>query len=384
MRIGIIGAGLAGIEAAVAARKAGMQNAVIYSLEAYLPYMRPRLPEIAFGSGDISKIVMHPKEWYDERDITLRLDTPVTSVDVGERVITTPDGDDMFDAIVFASGSKAARPIIKGADSSHSIYTLWTAFDAVRLHKAASRASSMAIVGGGILGIECALRAAKSGIKVTLIEKAPHIMPLQLDSVAAQAVCANLKDYDITVCEGSAIESAEQIGSKLCIRLEGQKKSIDVDIMLLAIGARSTVALAKTAGLTVDRGICVDETLQTSCPLVYAAGDCVQYGAMTRCSARSAMLQGRVAGINAAAAVKGTPPVLCPSDIPPLHFKSRDLEIHSWGQTAENCMSAEALRLDKKKNAKSVRLEVKRSDGVRVGLQMVGTDEGFDELVKKN
>ena len=383
MKIAIIGAGLAGIEAAVAARKAGATAVTVFSRESFLPYMRPRLPEIAFGSGDISKIAIHPEDWYVKNGITLRLDTPVTHIEVGDMlVIKTPDGDEMADALVFANGAGALKPVIPGLIASPAVYTLWSADDARRLNSQIKRIRSIAVLGGGILGVESALRARKAGLKVHLIEKNARLMPLQFDQMASDVIRSTLEGFGVKIHTDTSLESASQVGSKLCLRLAGQEKTLDVDIVLLTVGSRPNTALAQSAGLTCDRGIYVDETLQTTCPQIYAAGDCIQYGLQTRNSALAAIVQGRVAGYNAVVSTATGQFKTCPSDEIPLLFKGRDLELHSWGQTAENCVSAKIKRLDNGKTPGVIRLKVVRSDGVLAGVQMVGTGEGFDDLIK--
>lgn len=384
MKIAIIGAGLAGVEAAVAARNAGATSVTIFSREAHLPYMRPRLPEIAFGSGDPSRIAMHPAEWYAEKGITLKLDTPVTSFEVGDMLmIKTPDGEEIADALVLAGGATPLKPVIPGLVSSQSVYTLWSADDARRISSHIRRVRSIAILGGGILGVESAIRARKAGLKVHLIEKQSRIMPLQFDDASSAAIAKTLEDLGIKLHLGTSVDSAEEVASKLCLRLSNEAKTLDVDVVLLAVGARPGIAVAQASGLTCDRGIIVDETLQTTCPQIYAAGDCIQYGGQTRNSALAAIVQGRVAGYNAVVSTGTGTFKSCPADEIPLLYKGSDLELHSWGQTAASCASAKLERLDDGKDPKVVRAKIVRSDGALVGVQMVGTGEGFDALVKK-
>lgn len=385
MKLAIIGAGLAGIEAALAAHKAGAQMITMYSREACLPYMRPRLPEIAFGSGDISKIAIHPEEWYAEHGIILKRDTPVTGVDVGDVLtIKTPDGDEFADSLVIADGAIALKPVIPGLIASSSVYTLSSSDDAKRLSSHIKRVRSIAILGGGIIGVESALRARKAGLKVHLVEKGDRLMPQQFDTEASEVIRATLEGFGVKMHLGTELVSSSECGSKLCLKLTESAKTLDVDIVLLAVGTRPNTALAQATGLTCDRGVRVDETLQTSCPQIYAAGDCVQYGGQTRNSAMSAIIQGRIAGYNSVVATTTGLFKHCPSDEIPLLFKSKDLELHSWGQTAESCVSAKIKRLDDGKTPGVIRLKVVRSDGMVVGVQMVGTDQGFDDLVKKS
>ena len=382
MKIAIIGAGPAGIEAALAARQAGAPAVTIFSRENVLPYARPMLPVVAFTNGDVAPYALHPASWYAENGIDLRLDTPVTGLDVESRTIRTLDGEELFDAFVLAGGANPLKPIIPGLMASPSIYTLWSADDARKLNRHIRRGRLVAVIGGGILGVEAALNAARARKKVILLEKAPRLLESRLDKTASDAVRKALEDKGVTVLTGTTVVSAAQIASKLCLRLENAAKTLDVDMVVLTVGVKANLSLAQSAGLAVDRGICVDETLQTSAPNVYAAGDCAQFGIGGHCCVASAVDQGRVAGYNAVAAVNDTEPIFCKIRTYPLHSADPDLPIHAWGQTAERSINAKAVRIpSNKKTAGATRLKVVRSDGVLVGVQMVGTDVGFDALL---
>lgn len=382
MRIAVIGAGPAGIEAALAAHRAGAEGVTLFSRETVLPYARPSLPRAAFLDGDVTPFTMHPRAWYAENGITLRLDTPVTSLDVDNRLVQTPDGDEIFDAFVLAGGANPLKPIIPGIMSSPSIYTLWSAVDARNLSRHSHRGRLVAIVGGGILGIETALNAAKAKKEVILIERGSRLMESILDKETSLAVRKILEGKGIVVKEGTSLTSAQQIASKLCLKLEGEKKSLDVDMLVLTVGAKANLSLAQSAGLAVDRGICVDETLQTSAPNVYAAGDCAQFGLSGHMCVPSALEQGRIAGFNAVAAVNGAEPKMCPIHDFPLHYYGTELQIHAWGQTSERAINSKIVKIaGGKKEAGAIRIKVVRPDGVVAGVQMVGTDVGFNELL---
>ncbi len=382
MRIAVIGAGPAGIEAALAAHKAGALDVVLFSREPVLPYARPRLPEAAFSEGDVAPFALHPASWYAANGIKLRLDTPVTSLNVDEHVVQTPDGDELFDAIVLAGGANPLKPIIPGIMASPSIYTLWSADDAKKLSRHSRRGRLVAIIGGGILGVEAALAAAKARKSVVLIEKASRLLENRLDKEASAAVQRFLEEKGVTVRTATTLLSASQIASKLCLKLEGEAKTLDVDMVVLTVGAKANLALAQSAGLAVDRGICVDETLQTSAQYVYAAGDCAQFGLGGHNCVPSAIEQGRIAGFNAVAAVTGAEPMMCPVRDFPLRYYGGDLQVHAWGQTTDRCIGGKAVKITTGKRVPgSVRVKVVRPDGVVVGVQMVGTDAGFDEML---
>lgn len=384
MRIAVIGAGPAGIEAALAARKAGAQRVMLYSREAVLPYSRPHLPAAAFSDGDVAPFTLHPRQWYAERGIDLRLDTPVLSLNVDDRIVQTPDGDELFDAAVIATGANPLKPVIPGIMASPALYTMWSAGDARKLARHCRRGRSVVVVGGGILGVEAALSAAGMGKKVVLVEKSARLMESMLDKESSAAVANVLANAGVETRLSSSVLSGVQAGSKIQLKLDGGASPVETDAVILAVGARANLSLAKSAGLAVDRGICVDNTLQTTAQYVYAAGDCAQPGAGSHSCVPAAIDAGRIAGYNAVASVSGAEPLIWPGKAYPLHYYGEQLQIHAWGLTAERSINAKILKITGgKRQAGAVRIKVVRPDGVILGVQMIGTDAGFDEFLSE-
>lgn len=388
MKIAVIGAGPAGIAAALAAHKAGAMFVTLFSREPVLPFARPKLPEAAFSDGDVLPFAYHSKAWYAQNGIELRLDTPVTSLDAEARVIKTLDGEEFYDAYVIAGGANPLKPIIPGLMASPSLFTLWSYDDARRISRNIRRGRRMAVVGGGILGIDTALRAAKAGKEVILMEKGARLMESRLDKDASDFIVKLLESKGVEVRTNTSIISGQQIASKMCLKLEGETKTLDVDMTVLTVGAKANLSLAQSAGIAVDRGICVDETMQTSASNVYAAGDAVQFGLSRHCCEPSAIEQGRIAGYNAVQAVSGGEPVICPTHEFPLRHYGSEIQVHVWGQTTERSINAKVVKMTGgmagAKKGSSVRLKVVRPDGVVAGVQMVGTDVGFDESLPGN
>jgi NADPH-dependent 2,4-dienoyl-CoA reductase/sulfur reductase-like enzyme len=314
MHIAIIGAGHAGVEAALYARKAGAE-ATLFSSEPVLPYFRPRLVALAFGHVELSAILMHPAAWYETQGIALRLDCPVTALDPATRRVTAGGTSETFDAIVIACGALPIRPPLPLAPAGLPILPLWSAADAAAIRSHVTPGRRLTILGGGILGIEAALNAREAGLEVTIIERQDRLMPMQFAPEGSALLHRLLSGLGITVRMGETTDGSD----------------LDADFVLLSIGSRPGLALAAASGLETSRGIRVDDYLQTAIPRVFAAGDTTELPCLFRPSAREAAAQGRMAGANAASAAAGLPVQAYRPALQPLLFKSGPVDLASEG-----------------------------------------------------
>ena len=378
MKIIVIGAGHAGVEAAAAARQAGA-DVVLFSDERSLPYFRPRLPSVAFGQLAPEGIAIHPSDWYAAQGIDLRLDASVRAIDPIRRTVRSSAGTEAYDALVLAAGAVPLTPAIEGLTPDLPLHTLWSQADAARLRAQASPGRHLVVVGGGILGLEAALRAREANLEVTVVERMSRLMPLQFGTDGSTVIQRTLESIGVAVLTDANLMAVGRHGEGVRLTL-ANREPLQADLMLLAIGARPNLALARAAGLKTDQGICVDEHLQTSAPLVLAAGDAAQMGAVPRCSVRSATTQGRLAGANAAAAAAGTPLQDDDNREYPVFFKSRELELYAIGKTVSDLLTES--RLDDGAQPRRYRAVVKKGPAV-VGVQMIGTREGFDSLASQ-
>lgn len=375
MRIGVIGAGHAGVEAASAARQAGAE-VTLFSNESVPPYFRPRLPSLAFGHVGVNQILIHPADWYTARGIDLRLSAHVVSFDAASRRVVTDRGSEAFDALVVTTGASAVTPRLEGSDASMPVLPLWSVADAQAILACSAAGRRLTVVGGGILGLETALRGREAGLTVTIVERMPRLMPVQFGPAASSALASILATEGITVKRSCSIRRIDRNGASLVLAVE-EGDPIETDLVVLAIGARPRHELTAAAGLAVSAGIVVDGNLRTSNQRVFAAGDVAQFGKAVRCSVREAVAQGKVAGFNAAAALTGAPLLSHIVKSVPVTFKSRELELASVGRVeGEGCTEE---RLDDGRR-EAVYAGVVRCQGTLVGVQMVGTRERFDEL----
>lgn len=377
MRIGIIGAGHAGIEAAVAARQAGAE-VTVFSAEDVPPYFRPRLVAVAMGQTAPEEIAMHPASWYAERGIRLRLATPATTLDVAARTVVAGGATEKFDALVLTCGALPRRPRFAGETPATPIYTLWSMAEALTIRVRAHSGARLVVMGGSSLGIECAWRACEQQLRVTLVEKLPRLMPLMLGEGASGFLRQTLETKGIVVHTGQAVISvAEMADGATGLCLENGTR-LEADLALVCIGAAPNLSLAREAGLPTGRGIQTDACLQAA-PGVFVAGDvCEAAQRPARGAVREATAQGRLAGANAVACATGGPlrpfqPVAIPGAV-----RCTGLEIHAAGVASGEGLREE--RLDDANRVGSYRAIMRHADGRVAGVQMIGTREGFDTL----
>jgi nitrite reductase (NADH) large subunit len=372
MQLGIIGAGHAGVEAAVAARAAGVE-VTLFSNEATPPYFRPRLVAVAMGQATPDEILMHPAEWYAERGIALRRGAPVEAVDATALSVSAGGVTTRHDALVLACGATPLRPTFPGETPDMPLATLWSLEQALAIARRVRAGGRLAVIGGGILGLECALRAAARGMRATVIEKQPRLLPLLLGAEASALLQSQVAAKGVDFQIGRAVAAVEGAADGVTLRLD-DGAALAAELVLVCIGARPNLSLARQAGLAVERGVLADAALQAR-PGFFVAGDVCQVGTRpARGAAREAAAQGRAAGGNAAAWLTGKALTPFVFETAPAGLRYGGVEIWSAG-----CVTGEG--------AETRRLEgagyraVTRRAGVLVGVQMVGTREGFDDLV---
>jgi len=375
MNIAVIGAGHAGVEAAAAAAAAGA-DVDLFSNEAVPPYFRPRLIAVACGQADPEGVALHPGEWYAANGIRLHLDAPVVVFDPELRRVVCKAADAAYDAVVLACGSQPILPRIDGLTEGMPVSGLWTMRDARKLRERIAPGARVLVLGGGVLGLETALRAAAAGAKPVVAERLPRLLGNHFSGTAAAVLHEQVAAAGVDVrCNRTVLLfRGESDGSVTAVLDDGSTAA--ADLVVCSIGASPNRMLAQAAGIETDRGVLVDGNLQTAWPGVFAAGDLAQRrGGGLRCSARDAALQGRTAGANAAASAARrelkpyTPP------LPTISLKVGGFEAHAIGSAGGDAEREE--RLDNGAARRVCRILVRRGETV-VGVQMVGSREGFD------
>ncbi len=326
MRVGIVGAGHAGVAAAEAAAKRGAE-VVLFSAEDSLPYFRPRIVGVAAGSEAEPAILFHPRQWFEDLGIDLRLGAPVEAIDVlaGGFALRAGTSAERVDRLILAMGAAPFTPPLYAAPRAR-LSPLWTLAHARALAAKLAAGTRLCVIGGGILGLELALTAAeRAGSRVTIVERAPRLMSAQLSERVSRALEAELERRNLEVLAGMSAERFEERPDELCLHFDrGGARTFDQ--VVYALGARPALALARACGVAVQRGICVGASLETSIPGIYACGDVAEFEGITRSIAVEAVKQGRVAGENAAGGS-----ALYRSSSVPLSYRHPGLEILAVG-----------------------------------------------------
>ena len=271
----IVGASLAGAKAAEALREQGFDGEVVlFGAETHLPYERPPLSKgYLKGSEGRDSFVVHPREWYDEQRVELRLATEVTGLDVKEHRLRTADGaETTYDRLLIATGSSPRRLAMPGADA-YNVRYLRTVDDSNALRAAINADARLVIVGAGWIGLEVAAAANEAGASVTVVESLDLPLLRVLGPEMATVFADLHREHGVDLRLGASLASITAEAGRATYVLLGDGSDIPASLIVVGIGITPNTALAEAAGLEVANGIVVDDSLRSSDPDVFAAGD---------------------------------------------------------------------------------------------------------------
>ena len=272
--------------------------------EPRLAYNRVLLSSVLAGETASHDIELKPATWWRDRGVTVKYGCRVSEIDVGRNELKV-EGDESieFSRLVLAIGSTPLRLNVPGADLSGA-YTFRDSRDVDLMLSLAARKKPAVVVGGGLLGLEAAYGLAKAGTPVTLLHLMDRLMERQLDAPAADLLKTLVERKGIKVLLNA--NTARIHGGA---RVEGVEladgRRIEADAVVFAAGIRPNTALAKEAGISVNRGVVVDDHLQTSAPNIFALGECAEhrgicYGLVEPAYEQAGVLARHLASRNAA------------------------------------------------------------------------------------
>jgi 3-phenylpropionate/trans-cinnamate dioxygenase ferredoxin reductase component len=276
-RIVIVGAGQAAAQAVASLRDEGYAGELtMIGDEAFLPYQRPPLSKAHLqGKTELERLLLRSEDFYRQRACEVLLGTPVAAIERETTTVHLATGRRMqYDRLLLATGSAPRRIRVPGAHLD-GIHYLRTLADADALRPALERSRTLAVIGGGYIGLEVAAVAATLGLSVTVFEALERPLARVASPAISHFIAAAHRTAGVSVLLATSLERFEG-GDRLSgVRAGGE--SYPADIALVGIGAVPNCQLAQEAGLATDDGIVVDEFTRTSDPLIFAAGDCTRH-----------------------------------------------------------------------------------------------------------
>ena len=373
MKILIIGNGAAGVAAAEAIKQRKPDYKItILTDEPYLHYSRPRVIEFLGGKINDEQLVIKKQEWYDSNNIELRTNVKVSILHAAAKEVTLLGGEKISaDKIVIAAGAHSFIPPFEGHDLE-GVSGLRTIDDAKRLISAARGKPSAVAIGGGLLGIEAAISLVSLGLKITVVEFFQRLLPRQLDSDGAAILKKLLeaKGLEFRLGEETKSVAASEGGLRVEFKSGGSTQGA---IVLVSAGVRPNTAFLKDSGIEINKGVKVNEKMETSAEGIYACGDIAEHNGALYGIWPAAREQGTAAGLAIAgeeAQYKGS--------VMSTKLKVAGIEVASIGRIEEG--PGDEITKDSKEN---IYKKVIRKEGKIAGAILLGDTSEFNALKKE-
>ena len=277
----LIGNGMAGVRTVEELLKIAPQlyDITVFGAEPHPNYNRILLSPVLAGEQTIDEIVLNPRSWYSEHDITLRLGRKVVQIDRVHRRVVADDGtEESYDRLLIATGSDPFMLPVPGRELD-GVIAYRDIADTLCMIETAKTHRHAVVIGGGLLGLEAANGLMLRGMQVTVVHVADWLMERQLDAVAAQLLQQSLSQrglrFELGAHTAALLDNGQ--GRVCAVRLKDGRE-VPADLVVMAVGIRPNVALAEAAGLLCQRGIVVSDTLQSvTDPRIYSVGECASH-----------------------------------------------------------------------------------------------------------
>ena len=299
----IIGNGTAAVGAIEGIRSIDKKGKItVVSEEEYAVYCRPLISYYLEGKTTLEKMNYRPKDFYEKNGCAVLYGKKAEKVDTGKKSVSLNDGTSLhYDELCFATGSSPFVPPFSGLDSVEKKFGFMTLDDTLALEKAITPSSRVLIVGAGLIGLKCAEGLADRVASITVCDLADRVLSSILDSECASLMQNKLEEHGISLMLGDTVSEFHKNDAVM-----KSGTVIPFDVLVLAVGVRPNIALAKECDAECNRGIIVDAYMRTTVSDIYAAGDCTEgYDASigkNRVLAilPNAYMQGHTAGMNMA------------------------------------------------------------------------------------
>ena len=299
----IIGNGTAAVSCIEGIRSVdGTSPITVISGEAYPAYCRPLISYALEGKAKPENMNQRPADFYEKNGCRVLYGTSAAGIDPDKKAVTLDDGSCLpYEKLCVAAGSSPFVPPMAGLDTVEKKFSFMTMDDMLALDAAVTQNSRVLIVGAGLIGLKCAEGLAGRAGSLTVCDLAPRVLSSILDEEGAALMQARLEEHGMSFLLG---DTADRFECGRAVMKSG--KTVDFDVLVLAVGVRANTSLIRAAGGEVNRGIAVDTHMRTSLPDIYAAGDCAEGFDSSLGANRvlavlpNARFQGECAGINMA------------------------------------------------------------------------------------
>lgn len=307
-KVVVVGAGHCAGQLVARLRQEGVEGAIcVIGEEPHPPYQRPPLSKgYLSGAEARDRVLLRPADFYADKDIELRLATRAVSIDRTARTVSLSDGStEDYDTLVLTTGTRPRELSVAGVDLS-GVHYLRTLDEVDAIAADITDSCSVAVVGGGYIGLEVAASATKKGARVCVLETESRLLSRVVAPETAAFFAARHAAEGVEIRTGARAAAITGENGKVTGVELASGESVNADVVVIGIGVVPNQELAAEAGLEVDDGIVVDDRGLTSDPAIYAAGDCTRhpsalYGRTLRLeSVHNAMTQARVVAANIA------------------------------------------------------------------------------------
>jgi len=235
-------------------------------------YSRVALPYYVAGEMSLEDLLIRQPTDYEKRGVQLVDGATVSALDAGSEHVVLSDGRRIrYHKLLLGTGSACVAPPIAGLDTITPHY-LWTLDDAKSMKAAAEKARTAVIIGGGFIGMLAAEALRKLKIRLTIVEMTPQLLPQLLDPEGGKLFGKAVQDEGVTLRLGARVEAVAQMNGQVEVTLSGGEKVV-TDMVAVAAGVKPNVSCVEKGPCKINRGIVVDDQLQTDCANIYAAGD---------------------------------------------------------------------------------------------------------------
>lgn len=274
----LIGNGMAGVRTLEELLKVApeLYDITVFGAEPYGNYNRIMLSPVLAGDKTIDEIMLNDEQWYVDNNITLHKGKEIVDIDRSARKVIASDGtEESYDRLLIATGSNPFIIPVPGHELD-GVIGFRDIHDVDRMLESSKKNKHAVVIGGGLLGLEAANGLMQQGMKVTVLHLMDTLMERQLDSVAGNMLRTSLKERGLEILMQASTKEIKGNGRVESVLLEDGSE-IAAELVVMAVGIRPNIALAEKVGIHCERGIVVNDTMQTFDPKIYAVGECVQH-----------------------------------------------------------------------------------------------------------